>query len=143
MGLGGEDLEAGGEGEGTTLPNVPVGASVKNILTKLASKPPQTVVATTIRITPTMLETLKDQNHTQKVKEIASELWSIGAFGNYKEDEQLWFLLAEDVIKRNNKVREEIISKIAKILDSLTLPFCDRDLHLIESFKKLSKELKQ
>lgn len=59
----GEGAGLGGEGEGTTLPNVPVGASVKvrDILNKIASKPARTVIATTLRVTPRMLETLKKQ----------------------------------------------------------------------------------
>ena len=65
LGLGGDmgGAELGGEGEGTTMPNVPVGASVKvkDILQKIASTPSKTVIATTMRVTPRMLETLKEQ----------------------------------------------------------------------------------
>lgn len=64
-----EGMGLGGEGDGTTLPNVPVGASVKvkDILTKLASSvvPP---MAVTMKVTPRMLETLRDQKiHIGKV----------------------------------------------------------------------------
>lgn len=68
FGLGADDEisapaedEMMGEGGGTTLPNVPVGASVKNMLTKLASNAKIEMWASKFPITPRALETMKAQ----------------------------------------------------------------------------------
>jgi hypothetical protein len=63
-GLGGEGGPMGGEGEGATLPNVPVGASVKvrDILKKTAQSNLNPYLASVVRITPVVLEKIKAEN---------------------------------------------------------------------------------